>query len=303
MEQVLRRGPAGLAGPAGSLLTGLDRPVVLAVLNVTPDSFSDGGLWAREDDAVLHGLGLVAAGADAVDVGGESTRPGAQRVPEHEELRRTVAVVRRLAADGVPVSIDTMRASVASAALEAGAVMVNDVSGGAADPDMARVVAQAGCAFVVMHWRGHSDRMDDQARYDDVARDVADELSRRVDALVALGVDPGRLVLDPGIGFAKTTDDNWRVLGELSRLDALGLPLLVGVSRKRFLGALLAAPDGTPRDVEHREDASHAAAALLAAHGVWGVRAHTARPTADAVRVGAAWRRAQAGRTEEDRSS
>ena len=303
MGQVRRSGPAGLDGTAATLLQDLDRPVVLAVVNVTPDSFSDGGLWAQEDDAVLHGLGLIAAGADAVDVGGESTRPGAARVPEHEELRRTRDVVRRLAADGVPVSIDTMRASVAAAALEAGAVMVNDVSGGAADPAMARVVAEAGCPFVVMHWRGHSAGMQALAHYDDAGRDVATELGRRVDDLVAQGVDPARLVLDPGIGFAKRAEDSWAVLGSLGRLDRFGLPLLVGVSRKRFLGTLLAAPDGTPRGVDHREDASHAMAALLAAHGVWGVRAHTARPTADAVRVGAAWRRAREADDEKDRSS
>ncbi|WP_380169176.1 dihydropteroate synthase [Jannaschia sp. R86511] len=303
MEQVVRGGPAGLCGTAAARLVDLDRPVVLAVLNVTPDSFSDGGLWAREDDAVLHGLALVAAGADAVDVGGESTRPGAARVPEHEELRRVVPVVRRLAADGVPVSIDTTRAAVAAAALAAGAVVVNDVSGGTADPGMARVVAEAGCPFVVMHSRGESADMDRHAGYGDVVTDVVDELRRRVDVLVGGGVRPDRLVLDPGIGFAKTASDNWSLLGGLERLDALGLPLLVGVSRKRFLGALLAAPDGTPRDVEHREDASHAVAALLAAHGVWGVRAHTARPTADAVRVGAAWRRARGAVTEQDRSS
>ncbi len=274
---------------------------MLAVLNVTPDSFSDGGLWADPDDAVHHGLGLVAAGADAVDVGGESTRPGAVRVDEHEELRRTVEVVRTLAGHGVPVSIDTMRASVAAAALEAGAVLVNDVSGGAADPGMAGVVAAAGCPFVVMHWRGHSAGMAARAVYADVVREVRDELAARVDALVAGGVDASRLVLDPGIGFAKDAGHGWALLGHLAALDGLGLPLLVGVSRKRFLGHLLAADDGTPRPVEQREDASHALAALLAAHGVWAVRAHTARPTADAVRVGAAWRRARGGGAEQDR--
>ena len=266
---------------------------MLAVLNVTPDSFSDGGLWSDPDDAVRHGLDLVAAGADAVDVGGESTRPGAGRVPEQDELSRTVGVVARLAAADVPVSVDTMRARVAAAALEAGGVMVNDVSGGAADPDMARVVADAGCPFVVMHWRGHSVDMSSHAVYSDVVTDVVDELSRRVEVVVAAGVDPSRLVLDPGIGFAKDAAAGWALLANLQALDALGLPLLVGVSRKRFLGLLLAGPDGTPREVEHREDASHAVAALLAAHGVWAVRAHTARPTADAVRAGAAWRRAR----------
>ena len=299
---VLHPGPAGLPERARARLHGLDRPVVLAVLNVTPDSFSDGGLWAERDDAVLHGLGLVSAGADAVDVGGESTRPGAGRVPEHEELRRTIEVVRILADHGVPVSIDTMRASVAEAALEAGAVMVNDVSGGLADPAMARVVAQAGCPFVVMHWRGHSEQMVARARYDDVVGEVRDELAARVDALLAAGLDPARLVLDPGIGFAKDAAHGWSLLAHLDALDTFGLPLLVGVSRKRFLGQLLAAADGTPRPVEQREDASHAVAALLAAHGVWAVRAHAARPTADAVRVGAAWRRARGGPPEQDRS-
>jgi dihydropteroate synthase len=294
-------GPRGFDERTRQRLVGLDRPAVLAVLNVTPDSFSDGGLWDHPDDAVHHGLGLVAAGADAVDVGGESTRPGADRVPEQEELRRTVDVVRRLASDGVPVSIDTMRARVAAAALEAGAVMVNDVSGGASDPDMARVVAEAGCPFVVMHWRGHSDRMVEKASYVDVVTEVVDELRHRVDAAVSAGVPPDRLVLDPGIGFAKDAGHNWALLAHLAALDELGLPLLVGVSRKRFLGALLAGPDGEPRPVDQREDASHALAALLAAHGVWAVRAHTARPTADAVRVGAAWRAARTGAAGQDR--
>lgn len=274
---------------------------MLAVLNVTPDSFSDGGLWSEPDDAVLHGLGLVAAGADAVDVGGESTRPGAKRVPEREELRRTVEVVRRLATDGVSVSIDTTRAAVAAAALDAGAVMVNDVSGGAADRDMLRVVAAAGCPFVVMHWRGHSDRMAERARYGDVVSEVVDELRRRLDEAVAAGVSPDRLVLDPGIGFAKQAEHNWTLLARLEHLDALGLPVLVGVSRKRFLGSLLGAADGQPRPVEQRDDGSHALAALLAAHGVWAVRAHAARPTADAVAVGTAWRRARSGNDSQDR--
>lgn len=294
-------GPAGLDRAVADRLTGLDRPMVLAVLNVTPDSFSDGGLWLDADDAFHHGLGMLAAGADAVDVGGESTRPGARRVPEAEELRRTVAVVRRLADAGVPVSIDTMRAAVAEAALEAGAVMVNDVSGGLADEDMARVVADAGCPFVVMHWRGHSEQMASQAVYDDVVAEVRGELARRVEALVAAGVGEDRLVLDPGIGFAKDVTHSWALLGHLEALDELGLPLLVGVSRKRFVGALLADGDGEPRQVERRDDASQALAALLAAHGVWGVRAHTARGTADAVRAGAAWRRARRPVGQQDR--
>ncbi|MFC5382587.1 dihydropteroate synthase [Aquipuribacter nitratireducens] len=296
-------GPAGLPEAARRRLVGLDRPAVLAVLNVTPDSFSDGGLWHDPDDAVRHGLHLVASGADAVDVGGESTRPGAARVDAAEELRRTVTVVRRLAGDGVPVSIDTMRAEVAAACLEAGAVLVNDVSGGAADPAMARVVAEAGCPFVVMHWRGHSRSMASQATYADTVTDVVAELRRRVDDLVAAGVDADRLVLDPGIGFAKDAGHNWDLLAGLDALAALGLPLLVGVSRKRFLGALLPGPDGEPRPVEQRDDASAAVAALLAAEGVWAVRSHTALATLDAVTVGAAWRRARAAVARQDRST
>ena len=275
-----RSGPAGL--PAG-LATG--RTLVMGVVNVTPDSFSDGGEFLEPDAAIAHGLALVADGADLVDVGGESTRPGAHRVDEVEELRRVVPVVRELAAAGVLVSVDTMRSGVAEAALSAGAVLVNDVSGGLADADMAAVVAAARSPYVVMHWRGHSTGMASRAVYADVITEVVDELRRRLDELVAAGVDGDRLVVDPGLGFAKEASHNWALLARLGDLAVLGRPVLVGASRKGFLGRLLAAPDGTPRVSEGREDATTAITALAATAGAWAVRSHLARSSRDAVEV------------------
>jgi dihydropteroate synthase len=265
----------------------------MGVLNVTPDSFSDGGCFADRGAAIAHGLAMHAAGADYVDVGGESTRPGANRVDAAEECRRVVPVVRELAAAGVRVSVDTTRAEVAGAALEAGAVLVNDVSGGLADAGMAPLVAEAGVPWVLMHWRGHSARMDELARYSDVVVEVRAELLARVDAAVGAGVDPGALVLDPGLGFAKTAAHNWALLGHLEVLTELGFPVLVGASRKRFLGTLLAGPTGTPRRCDGRDTADTATAAvsaLAAATGAWGVRVHNAAASRDAVAVAAAWR-------------
>lgn len=259
-----------------------DRIVVVGVLNVTPDSFSDGGRWADLDSAVAHGVQLRDEGADLVDVGGESTRPGAQRVDAAEESRRVLPVVSALAASHVPVSVDTYRAAVAEAALGAGAVVVNDVSGGLGDPDMARVVRDAGCPWILMHWRGHSASMQQLAHYDDVVREVRDELARRVDAAVATGVDASRLVLDPGLGFAKNAGHNWALLAHLDSLLELGLPVLVGASRKSFLGSLLADADGKPRPVDDREAATTALTAYAALCGVWGVRVHEVRASVDA---------------------
>jgi dihydropteroate synthase len=275
----------------------------MGVLNVTPDSFSDGGLWLQPSAAVEHGLAMVADGADVIDVGGESTRPGAARVAENEELRRTVPVVRELAAAGVTVSIDTMRASVAEAALGAGAALVNDVSGGRWDPQMPTLVAQAKVPFVAMHWRGASDPRsrpvhDDGARYHDVVAEVAAELRQSLDALVDAGVDAGRVVLDPGLGFSKNAAHNWALLGDLAALVGLGSPVLIGASRKRFLGSLLAGPDGVPAQVQNRDAATAAVSTLAALAGVWCVRVHAVRPSADAVRVAAAIRRAAEIRSE-----
>jgi dihydropteroate synthase len=269
------------------------RSLVMGVVNVTPDSFSDGGSWPDAQSAIAHGLELAAAGADIVDVGGESTRPGAQRVSPEEELRRIGPVVTELVKAGVPTSIDTMRAPVAEFALDAGVQLVNDVSGGLADPQMPRLVAAAGVSYVVVHWRGHSREMYSRAVYADVVSEVRDELTTRIDAVVAAGVDPGRIVVDPGLGFGKRPEHNWPLLTHLADLGRLGgrtFPVLVGASRKRFLGLLLAAPDGTPRPFDGSDAATVAISALAATAGAWCVRVHEVPANADAVRVAAAWR-------------
>ncbi|RKS70742.1 dihydropteroate synthase [Actinomadura pelletieri DSM 43383] len=271
------------------------RCLVMGVVNVTPDSFSDGGAWFDPEKAVRHGLDLVAEGADIVDVGGESTRPGAQRVSKDEELRRVVPVIEALVEQGVPVSVDTMRAEVAEAAVGVGARLVNDVSGGLADPDMPRVVAAAGVPYVVMHWRGHSHDMQTRAIYTDVVREVRDELLRRVDAVLDEGVDPSMVVLDPGLGFAKNPEKshNWSLLAHLDAFTGIGYPVIVGASRKGFLTRLLEEPDGTRRPFLECDDATVAVTALVAAAGAWCVRVHRVRPNADAVRVAAAVRAAR----------
>jgi dihydropteroate synthase len=265
---------------------------VIGVINVTPDSFSDGGRYLDRDDAVTHGLALCAQGADLVDVGGESTRPGAARVDATTEIARVVPVLRELAASGVPCSVDTTRAAVAEAALDAGAVLVNDVSGGLADPAMADVIARARVPWILMHWRGPSATMDQLASYSDVVTEVRAELVARVDAAVLAGVDPGALVLDPGLGFAKTAAHNWALLGHLDALTDLGFPVLIGASRKRFLGSLLAGADGVPRHCDGREIATAAVSALAAATGAWGVRVHDVAASRDAIAVATAWRAA-----------
>ncbi len=267
---------------ADGLSARADRICVVGVLNVTPDSFSDGGRYVSVENAVAHGLAMYAEGADLIDVGGESTRPGARRVPAEEELRRISPVIEALATHGVPLSVDTYRAGVAEKALAAGATVVNDVSGGLGDPAMAAVVRDAGCPWVLMHWRGHSDTMQQQAVYNDVVADVRTELLARADSAVAAGVDPVQLALDPGIGFAKTAAHNWAILAALPSLVGLGLPVLIASSRKSFLGSLLAAPDGTPREVAGREDATTALTAHCASVGVWGVRVHEVRASIDA---------------------
>lgn len=270
--------------PVGGLPT-WDRCAVMGVVNVTPDSFSDGGRWFDTTVAVKHGLDLVAEGADLVDVGGESTRPGATRVDEAEELRRVVPVVRGLASEGVVVSVDTMRARVAEQALAAGAVLVNDVSGGLADPAMVPVVAASGAPFVVMHWRGFLEGGNVRGVYEDVVTEVVDELHARVEAVLAGGVAPDRVVVDPGLGFSKDVDHDLALLARLDRVLGLGHPLLVAASRKRFLGRVLAGPDGAPPPARERDAATAAVSALAAQAGAWAVRVHEVRATADAVRV------------------
>ena len=271
-----------------SVLAPIGRPRLMGVVNVTPDSFSDGGRWAAPEAAVAHGRDLREQGADILDVGGESTRPGATRPLVAEELDRVIPVITALAAEGAVVSVDTMRSEVAAAALAAGATIVNDVSGGLADPQMLAVVADAQATYVAMHWRAHSESMRDFAVYDGpggVVAAVHDELSARLDAMDAAGVSLDRVVLDPGLGFAKHADHNWELLAGVERLEALGRPLLVGASRKSFLGVLLADADGVPRPVDQREQANAALTAHLARAGVWGIRVHDVLASRDVLAV------------------
>ncbi|WP_343601865.1 dihydropteroate synthase [Mycobacterium sp.] len=269
---------------------------VMGVVNVTGDSFSDGGRYLDTDRAVEHGMALAADGAAIIDVGGESTRPGAVGVDPPVETARVVPVVKGLVAQGITVSIDTMHAAVARVALDNGAQMVNDVSGGRADPGMARLVVEAGVPWVLMHWRpvcaGEPHRV---PHYRDVVAEVRAELLAAVDDAVRAGVEPAKLIIDPGLGFAKTAHHNWALLHALPELVATGIPVLVGASRKRFLGALLAGPDGAPRPPGGRETATAVISALAALHGAWGVRVHDVRASADALEVVAAWSRGGTG--------
>jgi dihydropteroate synthase len=254
--------------------------LVMGILNVTPDSFSDGGAYSTTDLAIQRGLELAAQGAHFVDVGGESTRPGAQRVGAEVELSRVLPVVKALADAGVPVSIDTMNASTARAAADAGAVLVNDVSGGLADPAMGTTVATLDVDYVAMHWRAHSTTMDQLDVYDDVVADVHNELLARVHALVDAGVDVKRIIVDPGLGFAKVGDNNWRLLAHIDVLRGLGQRVLIGASRKRFLGG---------EDPLAREHATTAVTTLAAINGAWAVRVHNATAAVEALAVVSAW--------------
>ena len=269
------------------VVTGLPAPgrtTVMGVVNVTPDSFSDGGEWLDPDDAIRHGHELIAEGADLIDVGGESTRPGAVRPTVAEELRRVLPVIRELTAAGAVVSVDTMRAEVAEAAVEAGARMINDVSGGRADPAMLPAVAGLGVAYICMHWRGHSEDMYSRAVYRDVVDEVITELREQLDQAVAAGIGADRLIIDPGFGFAKNADHNWELLRRMEELDVLGLPVLLGVSRKRFLSRLLADGDRL-RPARQCDDASMALTVIAARQRLWGVRVHAVRANRDAIAV------------------
>jgi dihydropteroate synthase len=262
----------------------------MGVVNVTPDSFSDGGKWLDAATAIQHGIDLVSQGADLVDVGGESTRPGATRIDSDEELRRVIPVIEGLVAEGVTVSVDTMRASTAQQALGAGAVLVNDVSGGRADPGMMPLAAETRAPIVLMHWREHSAVMQNHTHYDDLVDDIVRELMGQLNHAVVAGVDPQRIILDPGLGFSKTGDQNWTVLAHLDAFKELRHPVLVAASRKRFLGELLAEGDEL-RPTDGRDDATAAITTIAALAGAWCVRVHDPAASADAVRVVARMRR------------
>ena len=268
------------------------QPRIMGILNVTPDSFSDGGLYDSTESAIEHAVRLHDEGADVIDVGGESTRPGAERVSADEEQRRVLPVIRGLVERGIPVSIDTMRASTALAAAEAGVAMINDVSGGLADPEMYRAVAQTRLHYIVMHWRGHLGSAEEPTApaleaYDSVVADVRNELKLRIAELLVWGVKPNRIIVDPGLGFSKTADHNWQLLAGLSELTTLGYPVLVGASRKRFLAPLIA-EDAPPAE---RDPATAVVSALAAQAGAWGVRVHDVASTKAALDVWTAWAR------------
>ncbi|HET8594737.1 MAG TPA: dihydropteroate synthase [Intrasporangium sp.] len=270
---------------AADLLAERDRTLVMGVVNVTPDSFSDGGEWFEPEAAIRHGRDVLAAGADIIDVGGESTRPGADRPSVAEELRRVVPVITELAAQGAVISVDTMRAEVAEAAVAAGAAIVNDVSGGHADPDMVPYVAGAQLPYIAMHWRGHSAEMYARAVYDDVVEEVCRELASRRDELLGAGLADELLVLDPGLGFAKTAEHNWALLAALPRLHDLGHPILLGASRKAFLGRVGRAPGEPPRPPTDRDLETAATSVMAAMAGLWCVRVHDVSRTVRALAV------------------
>lgn len=243
--------------------------LVMGILNVTPDSFSDGGEFESFDSAVSHGLEMLAEGADIIDIGGESTRPGAERITEEEELARVIPVVKELSKHGAVISIDTMRSGVARAAVAAGATYINDVSGGLADTQMHHVAAELGCSYILMHWRGHSIDMNSKAIYGNVVEEVKAELQEQVEKALAAGIVKENLILDPGIGFAKESDHNWELIHRIAEIVDLGYPVLVGASRKRFLGG------DSPLD---REAATLKITEDLLTTGIWGVRVHSVAP-------------------------
>lgn len=261
------------------------RPYIMGILNVTPDSFSDGGLYRNFDDAIDHAVRMFDAGANIIDIGGESTRPGAERLPVDMEQARIMPVLTELVSRDIPVSVDTMNAGTAAMAIEAGAVLINDVSGGLADRGMPRVIAESGVEYIAMHWRGHSADMHNLANYTDVVRTVRNELKIRVAELIVAGVQPERIILDPGLGFAKTSEHNWQLLGRIRELETLGHSILVGASRKKFLGEML--PEDAP--TSDRDPATATISALAAESGVWGVRVHDVAETYASLQVWEAW--------------
>jgi dihydropteroate synthase len=272
--------PSGLPNQISSI----ERTLVMGVINVTPDSFSDGGLFLDSKVAIAHAQQMLLDGVDIIDIGGESTRPGSERISAQEEMDRVLPVISEMAKTDAILSIDTMRAEVAKAAMSAGAHMINDVSGGKADPEMLPYVATLDVPYVLMHWRGPSNIMNTLTNYDDVVRDVTMEIHAQVEVAVTAGISRDRIVIDPGIGFAKTVEQNWPILKHLDALDELGLPILMGASRKKFLGELLAR-NGEARVTEERESATTAISTLMALRQTWAVRVHDVIASRDAIAV------------------
>ena len=276
-----------------------NRPLVIGVLNVTPDSFSDGGQFSAEDDALNHARLLIAAGSNIIDIGGESTRPGAERISIEEEQRRVLRVIERVAqepsfiASGAKISIDTMNSQTAKAAVACGAEIINDVSGGLADENMFAVAAESDAMLVISHWRGFSDRMDTLNEYQDIARDVATELAARVEVAIAAGVKREKIVIDPGLGFAKDMQQNWKLVARLDELEKLGLPILVGASRKRFIAGMLEPDEAGEVSNSRRDLATAVLTALLLQRKLWGIRVHNVLTTTDAIDVVEALRNAE----------
>ena len=276
-----------------------NRPLVMGVLNVTPDLFSDGGQFSAEDDALNHARLLIAAGSNIIDIGGESTRPGAERISIEEEQRRVLRVIERIAqepsfiASGAKISIDTMNSQTAKAAVACGAEIINDVSGGLADENMFAVAAESGAILVISHWRGFSDRMDTLNEYQDIARDVATELAVRVEVAIAAGVKREKIVIDPGLGFAKDMQQNWKLVARLDELEKLGLPILVGASRKRFIAGTLEPDEAGEVSNSRRDLATAVLTALLLQRKLWGIRVHNVLATTDAIDVVEALRNAE----------
>ncbi len=267
------------------------QPLVMGVLNVTPDSFSDGGEYTTLEAALDHARVLQIAGADIIDIGGESTRPGAERVSVEEEQRRVIPVIQAIVTElGAKVSIDTMNASTAAAAIAAGASIINDVSGGLADDQMFAVAAQTKATIVISHWRGFSNVMDTQNTYNEIGADVATELSARIDAALAAGVAREQIVIDPGLGFAKDMKQNWQLVARLDQLEKLGYPILVGASRKRFIAGAIEFDESVTVSTERRDVATAVLTALLLQRKLWGIRVHNVLATTDAIRVVAALR-------------
>ena len=255
------------------------RTLVMGILNVTPDSFADGGKHFTTADALKRAQEMIDEGVDIIDIGGESTKPGAERVSESEEGNRVLPVLEQVIPLGTEVSIDTTRSSIAKKAIKLGVKYVNDVSGGLADKEMYSLIAKhPEVQYVIMHWRGHSKSMQELATYKDVVKEVKEELEERVNSAIEAGVDPEQIIIDPGIGFSKSTEHNWELLKNVDRLSLLGYPILIGASRKRFLGELI-----NSRNPDEREAATLAITAAMAKQGIWGVRTHSVKPHRDVI--------------------